>query len=166
MKTPAVKLMIESGLIPENILRQLVNWRLLEADSVKSLGNNPVSLESEWETVEEFADNLSDAVAKGMGDIRETEMDLTGYYRTAHLEFAGIGGDRQEEVFVDRLNRVILPARGNYKGLMAITLFDPAYDGPGSWDRQEVVRLERRYRGDDMSTLVVYLESLEDKDAS
>lgn len=136
-----------------------MNWRLLEASSVTSHGENPVSLESEWSSVEEFTENLSDAITRDMGTVKETELDRPGFFRKAFLEFIEEGNNVWMDVFTDKLNRIVLPADDVYGSLVYVT-FDEVGDDE-KIVRRKVVRMEPRYRGDKKSALVVYVESKE-----
>ena len=63
---PAVKLLIQAGTIPESTLRQLAGWRLLPNDCLEFSGRQPVSLENQWETIEQFIDEYNPlAIANG-----------------------------------------------------------------------------------------------------
>jgi hypothetical protein len=129
---------------------------LLEEDSGKSSGKEPVTLESEWDTVEEFTQNLNDALTKGMGSIQETEFDSTGVFRKAFLEFESEGNNCRMDVFVDRLGRVVLPAEEVYSRLLRVSFFR---EGGSKVVVHDVVRMESRYEGHRKSALVVYLET-------
>jgi len=73
-KEPAVKLIIRSGMIPENVLLQLQQWKLLPPGSVEEAGTRPVSLESGWETAQAFVDNLERVIEDEANEIKETEL--------------------------------------------------------------------------------------------
>jgi hypothetical protein len=103
--------------------------------------------------------------------IRETELDRSGVYREASLQFhptvnlmtpdpditsVGVEGlVRVENVFVDTMGRVILPADHMYDRLESITFLD---EGNGESPRPCMVeRVEPRYLNQKASALVVYL---------
>ena len=153
--SPAVKLLIQSGMIPENTLQQLINWKLLPGGYSSLHGDKPVSLESKWTTVEEFVDRLRAALTEEMGIIRETELDRTGGFRKAQMKACAPCCDTMHtlpdtEVFVDRLGRVLLPARDPYTHVELVSLDGGAF--------REIVRRESRYEGEKQVAWVCYLE--------
>jgi hypothetical protein len=94
-----------------------------------------------------------------MGIIRETELDRTGGFRRAKMRACSSCCDTMHtlpdsEVFVDRLGRVLLPARDPYVHVELISL-----DGD---DFREIVRREPRYEGENQVAWVCYLEPFED----
>lgn len=148
---PAVKLMIQSGMIPESTIRQLINWRLLPEDSEKLIGSQTVSLEGAWATVEKFVDTLKESLVDEMKTIRETELDRPGGFRDAKLYYSGkMGKGTCEKVFVDRLDRVVTPVIPKYGKLTAIRFVG----GP----IRLVVKQEVRFEGDQKVAIVHYLE--------
>ena len=155
-ESPAVRLMIQSGLIPKNVVQQLVNWRLLPENSVESTGSAPVSLESNWESVEQFVDELGQALTKEMATIRQTELDQSGHYEEVFLVFADQTLNRSQDVFVDRLGRVVLPAKPEYDQLLSVAFMSS--NGEGKVTRV-VVDKEPRYEGTRRSSLVIYLDA-------
>ena len=152
---PAVKLLIQSGVIPENTLRQLISWKLLPETSSSLHGDHPVSLESKWTTVEEFVDRLRASLTEEMGIIRETELDRTGGFRRAKLKACSSFCETMHElpdreVFVDRLGRVLLPARDPYAHVELVSLDGNPF--------QEIVQREPRYEGENQVAWVCYLD--------
>jgi hypothetical protein len=140
-------------MIPENILQQLTNWRFLPED-FQSLSGDPISLEQEWETVEEFLGQLQVAISKSSATIRETELDRAGGFQKAILHYEDELFDSVVEVFVDRLGRIILPAsEPAYRALRGVTFMN------GSESSHEVVKIETRYQGEEEQDLVLYLEA-------
>lgn len=152
---PAVKLMIQSGVIPKSAVQQLINWRLLPEDSEKLTGNQVVNLESAWESVEKFIDNLKGALVDEMKTIRETELDRPGGFRDAKLYFNNrLGKGLSEKVFVDRLERVVTPAEKKYEKLTAVRFV--------GGDIRPVLKNEARFEGDQKVAIVHYLEPKEE----
>jgi hypothetical protein len=146
---PAVKLLIQSGVVPENTVRQLISWKLLPENFSSLHGGSPVSLESNWESVEEFVDGLKAALTTEMGSIRETEFDRVGGFREAML-YLPDSPWVHEDVFVDRLGRVLLPAAEPYSRVERLCLAgDPV---------REIVRREPRYEDKKQVAWVCYLE--------
>lgn len=160
--SPAVKLIIQSGMVPDNVLQQLANWKLLPEGSKQSSGSPQVSLEQEWDSIEEFVAQLRDALSKEFREIRETDLSRSGGFHKALLHYEESGFDAVEEIFVDRLGRVILPAsEPAYRTLKGVTLMD----GPPEI-RQEVVKTEVRYKGEEETDLVLYLSKEEHRESA
>ena len=151
---PAVKLLIQSGVVPENVLQQLISWKLLPESFSSLHGGHPVNLESNWESVEDFVGNLRTALTEEMGTIRETEFDRTGGFKRAALLTQPGGLRMVEDVFVDRLGRVLLPVRYPFNDAELISLDGGAF--------REIVRREPRYEGEKQVAWVCYLEPLKD----
>jgi hypothetical protein len=156
--SPAVKLMIQSGLVPQNVVQQLVNWRLLPGDSVESTGSDPVTLEQGWESVEGFVAELNQVITEEMATIRQTDLNKSGHYEEAFLTFADSTMNRTQDVFVDQLGRLVLPAKPEYETLLSVSF--RSVNGEGE-DTRTVVSKEPRYEGTRRSALVVCLESKE-----
>ena len=124
-------------------------------DLKDSAGDLQISEESElhrqWPTVEDFVKDLGEAIEANARIIRETDLSLTGGYRSATIT---VGPHSWEtDVFVDRLGRVVMPGRKASEDIEAVTL-----QGKGS---QKVLNKEPRYRGNDLTAWVLYLEPLE-----
>ena len=145
--TPAVRLLIQSGILPVNTLQQLKGWRLLPEDCVKSHGSQPVTLESEWGTVKEFVDSLDAAIKQEASTIRETELDRIGKFVPCQLIIEGEEPFRTS-VFVDRLGHVILPGELKYEQTKHVHFYDKLH---------EVSRVESRYQGERLVAWVCYL---------
>ena len=126
---------------------------MLPEDLSSLHGGNPVTLESNWESVEGFVSSLKAALTEEMGAIRETELDRVGGFKRATLLAAPNGVARIEDVFVDRLGRVLLPARPPFDEAELIS----TDQGPF----REIVRREPRYEGEDQVAWVCYLETEE-----
>lgn len=152
---PAVKLMIQSGVIPESAVKQLINWRLLPEDSERLIGSQPVNLEGAWDTVEKFIDTLKEALVDEMKTIRETELDRPGGFRDAKLYFNHrVGRAVSEKVFVDWCDRIVTPAEDRWEQLTSVQLVG----GP----IRQIVKQELRFEGDQKVAIVHYLESQEE----
>ena len=147
-KSPVVTLIIQSGMIPENLLKQLINWRLLPEDYNESPGNRIL----EWPSAEEFVETLKKALMEEDGTIRETELNRSGQYKRALLHYSDSAFDAVENIYVDGLGRVILPPVENYRQLAGITFLDK------SEERKAVAALEVRFQGRQESDYVLYLE--------
>lgn len=151
----ATKMLVQAGVIPKNTLQQLVNWRLVPEGYVESHGAQPVSLDmGDSEKVGRFTDDLCAAITKDMAEIRETELDRSGSYRKALLEFEHKhlnDNDVSSDVFVDRLGRVITPAEQPWTQLKRVQF---AGEQP-----HKVVKKEKRYAGDKVVAFVIYLEA-------
>ena len=157
-ESPAVKLMIQSGLVPTNMVQQLVNWRLLPEDFVESTGSEPVTLEHGWPTVESFVTELNKAITEEMATIRQTELGQSGHFEEVFLVFADSTLNRTQDVFVDRLGRLVLPAKPEYETLLTVSF--RSMNGEERTVRK-VVNKEPRYEGAHRSALVICLESEE-----
>lgn len=158
MAKPAVKLLIQADLIPENVLRQLVHWGLLEENSVESAGKK-TSLESRWDSAEEFAKVLTNALTKEMTTLRETELNVSTESKQVVLLYRR-GNVHLTKVPVDKLGRVILSV---HKGHDHDELTHVRFEG--SEANIPVLRIESRYIGDVKTHLVVYLDYKGDQDA-
>lgn len=73
-KEPAVRLIIKSGVIPENVLLQLEQWKLLPSGAAKEAGTRPVSLESGWGTAQEFVAALEKVIEEEASEVKETKL--------------------------------------------------------------------------------------------
>ena len=147
--SPAVKIMIKSGLLPENVLQQLVGWRLLPEHLKNSCGGHPEPFENEWSSVEEFLADLRNAHDTEALLVRETELVKAGGYFPATL--ACQGEDICCDVFIDRLGRVVLPGGANVEKITGVSVRGA--------NVQKVLNREPRYRGDQIIAWVLYLES-------
>ncbi len=155
--SPAVKLMIESGAVPDNTLQQLINWRLLPEGSAESHGERKVTLESEWPTVEKFVDDLGKALSQESASIRETSFDTASSIKKAWLIFEDIQKPASNEnIMLDRLGRVILPGGDEYADVCEITFSE--YEG---LHRREIVKKEPRFQGKERVAWVCYLNEEE-----
>lgn len=148
------KLLVEAGIIPKNTLQQLVNWRLLPEDSVESHGVHPIRLDaSNQKEVQRFVKDLSTAITKDMAEIRETELDHSGSYKRARVEFSDSRFNCDDcDIFVDRLGRLVLPSKGPWDGITRVLL-------EGDNTLRNVVKREPRYEGEKVIALVVYLDA-------
>lgn len=143
-----VRLMIAGGIIPAECLQQLERWKLLPPGYDSQSGE----LELNWESSEDFVDVLSKAIHEEACTIRETDLDKIGHHRTALLYLESTESmPWKVEVFVDRLDRVIVPAAFSEDG--EITHIELEDLRP-----QKVVRIEPRYEGETHTTWVCYLE--------
>lgn len=154
-------MMIQAGLVPKEVVQQLVNWRLLPEDSVELTGSRPINMEKEWGDVETFVSDLRSALDEEAKTIRETELEHVGEYRTASVRVPsddpGVDWKAETlEVFVDKWGRIILPGKDKYERVLSINLLDDENGGQSTL--QNVVRVERRFRGQKIATYVVYLE--------
>lgn len=147
------QLLIEAGIIPKNILQQLVNWRFLPEDSIESHGSRQEALKDpESPESQMFARALARAISEDIADIRETELDHTGGYEVVSLDFGNVGG--QETMFVDKLHRLIVPMEDRWQQLESVRFKEDE-------ESRKVVKIEKRYQGDRVSALVIYVESKE-----
>ena len=153
--SPAVRLLIKSGVVPANVLQQLVGWRLLPEACAQSLGSQPVTMTSEWKTVEAFVHALEAALRDEAQTIRETEFNQSGGFERGWLHIVG-HESREENLFVDRLGRVVLPGDQTYEGVIAVSLIGST--------RRKVTRIEPRYKGNRRVAWVCCLEPQRETD--
>lgn len=152
-------MMIQSGLVPENVVRQLVSWRLLPSDSTELTGSRPINLEKEWDDVESFVNDLRSALDEEAKTIRETELDQDGEYRAVSVRILSEDSDwvaKNLDVFVDRLGRVFLPPRPEFDKALSVTFLDEENGSKATIHR--VIRVESRFRGDKVVAYVLYVE--------
>lgn len=129
-------------------------------------GQSPISMEKEWDDVESFVSDLKTALDHEAKTIRETDLDLTGGYHNVSLRIRAQKLDpnatwyseyvESEEVLVDALGRVILPAREKYQDLLSITFLEEGNGQPPAV--KEVAQVESRFRGNKVVAYVVYLK--------
>jgi len=154
----SVKLMIQSGLIPENSLQQLVNWRLLPEDSVQLSGSRPINIEEDGEDVLEFVEELRGALDSEAKTIRETELDQVGEYKKACLAFSDDSIAPEDlDVFIDKLGRAILPSYSRYQKIRSIQFMGDGNSGQSG--EKKVLSAEPRYKGQKVVAYVAYLEA-------
>lgn len=139
-------------------------------------GTRQINMEKEWDDVESFVDELRTALDDEAKTIRETELDQVGGYQEAALTYPreyGIPPDSETDlvvdkdaqviesiqVFVDKLGRVILPAKVKYEQLLSVTFLDE--ENGSEPIVRNVVRVETRFKGKKVSAYVVYLEARE-----
>jgi hypothetical protein len=167
--SPAVKLMIESGIIPKNTVQQMARWRLLPEDSIELSGKDPVALENESPKVEKFVEDLRGALTEEYSTIRQTDLDRPGHFEEVLLVFENprlleqdtpVVVDKNgrmtytQDVFIDRLGRLVLPAKAEYDDLKEVHFMSDNGEGPII---KEGVSREPRYEGTRKSALVVCL---------
>lgn len=108
--------------------------------------------------MEDFVRDLGRSLIEEMGAIRETEFDRTGGFRRATLLAHPEGVARVEDVFVDRLGRVLIPARAPFDEAELVSLDQGPF--------LEIVRREPRYEGGKQVAWVCYLEGEGGSDGS
>jgi hypothetical protein len=98
-----------------------------------------------------------------MSTIRQTELDQSGHYEEAFLSFADQSLNRTQDVFVDRLGRVVLPAKPEYETLLSVSFMSTNGEGKVT---KKVVDKEPRYEGTRRSALVICLATEENSNES
>ena len=146
----AVQLVIQSGMIPEEMLQQLVTWKLLPEEVKDQAGSRPVSLEQGWQTVEEFVDTLGRAIDKESVEIKETL--LSSGKRYERVDLIHDGASVSELAMVEGSDCIVVPATGRKHPHQAML------DGV----KREVWKVEERFFGDELTTLVCYLKPVLD----
>jgi hypothetical protein len=145
-----VKLMIDGGIVPENVLKQLVRWKLLPEDYASRVGPSEV----EFDSPEEFVHALQNAIDEESATIRETNLDQVDRAIDVDL-FFGPGAELQQvRGSFDLLNRVILSSDVDAENLEQVGYSKDDH----SYHRRNVVRIEPRYEGDQHTHWVCYLE--------
>jgi len=144
--SPAVRLLIKSGMVPEAVIRQLVSWRVLPEDSVEAHGTQKITLENEWETVDGFLNDLRQAISDEASTIRETILDSPGTFKRAELIFSD--GKEEEKVFIDRLGRLVLDSEPRYEKLKQVRFDNKNF---------VTLKMEPRFQGKIQASWVVYL---------
>lgn len=151
--SPAVKLMVQSGMVPENTLRQLIHWRLVPGTLGSEVPDEPV-IEKEWESVESFLAELKDAISQEMADIRYTDFNRSGVFHRVTVAFND-GSCAEIDALVDKIGRVIVPGTKENERIEHVAF------GPSS-EMKPVLRTEARYEGERVGAWVMYLEEEDD----
>lgn len=143
----STELLVQSGVIPENTLRQMVQWKSLPEETLQSYGSRQVTLENGKKEVTQFVSRLQKNLDQESLDIRETEFSALEYTRvTVHFP----SGEKEAlDAGLDRLGRIHLPWRA---GLETV-----AYVSHGT-GKSRVLRVEPRYRDQKQVAWVCYLE--------
>lgn len=148
----AVRLVIQAGLVPKEVVQQLARWGLFPEGSIESTGK--AGVETQWETVEEFVEDLSFALSKEASEIRETELNYSGGFRECYLEFKKESEYLNEtgQVFIDKLGRAIVPSTKFWCAVEYITFEGESF-------RREIVSRGARYEGLNTVALVYCLSN-------
>lgn len=110
METPAVQLLIQSGTVPENVLQQLVRWKLLSEEALAQDGSLPDSSSTGWKTAAEFVSTLNSLIDLEQSTIRETDFEVTGIVKVVYLKWGNGRFDKRGKVAIlDSLGRVLIP---------------------------------------------------------
>lgn len=144
----AVQLVIKSGIIPEEMLQQLVTWKLLPESAVGQAGSQPVSLEQGWRTVEDFVDTLGRAIEKESVTIKETRLASDKRFERIRLMFIGDDDGYSTLALVENDDCVAVPATGK-KNPNKIYM---------QGLKREVWKIEERFQGDELTTLICHLK--------
>lgn len=142
----AVQLIVQSGMIPEEMLQQLVAWKLLPEKVKAQAGSRPVSLEREWRTVEDFVDTLGKVIEKESVELKETTIESNGRFERVDLIFNKEPTLRELALVGD--NCVTIPATIK-KHPEAVVLH-----GEG----REVLKVEERFHCGELTTLVCHFK--------
>ena len=155
----AVKVIIQGGLVPKEVMQQLIQWGLLPENSNELIGTQLAltNFETERDTAEEFVEELGDALAKESATIRETELDRIGEFQEVGVEFSNQPLKRRERLFVDKLGRVTTPIGRCWEHLTGVTI---------QGKLRNVVKMELRYKGGQVVAFVHYLDSLEERNGN
>lgn len=146
-KIPAVQLVVQAGMIPENILKQLVAWKLLPEAVETQHGAQRISLESGWDSVEEFVGNLEEVIDAEAMEIRETTLEPpSAGYHIIRVDVGGKGLEGPLTVMSDGLGRLYLPKEFAKKKIVSVIYGDGFI--------RKVRKVDTRYQGDEVIFLV------------
>lgn len=151
----AVQLVIKSGMIPEEMLQQLVAWKLLPESAAEQAGSQPVSLEHGWRTVEEFVDTLGQAIDKESVQIKETRLASNKRFERIHMMFDNDDDGYMTLAIVESEDCVAVPATGK-RNPREIVIRNV---------KREVWKIEERFQGDELTTLVCHLKPVPQEEA-
>ena len=153
-KTPAVQLIVQSGLVPKNVLHQMKAWKLIPENLEEEAGSHPVSLESGWTTAEAFVKELDRVISEEAATIRETEFLASNELEVVWLTARGHDPRVAVPAVVDgNLNRVVLAKPWSRLNVKSISR-----DGGKTF--HAVIATEERYSGDEPFALVCYVENV------
>jgi hypothetical protein len=158
METPAVRLLIQSGVIPENALRQLVKWKIFDKKVLDQTpdGSPPTSLSAGWETPDQFVDALTELIELEQDTIRETDFEVAGAFKTVWFKWGNGRFDKKErQVLVDNMGRVFVPRSMLKNGNRIVQAVSFT---PNSSDLQRVISEETRFNGTEAVVTVLNLE--------
>lgn len=160
MDTPVVRLIIQAGLVPQNVLQQLERWKLLSPETAQSVedGNQVGSSSREW-GAEDFVQVLRRLIHEENMTIREAEFAVAGDFKKVWLFGRTSGQDvaGRVDAVVDKMGRVFLPidALGGAE-VEAISFSVTAFDA--AMNKRSVARVETRYQDQKEAAHVIYLE--------
>jgi len=155
-KQTSFRMLVESGIVPQNTLQQLVRWRAIDPDLAERHGSRPVSLEKDSSEAQVWADQLSDCLDREAGEVRET--DFTGKKNvTVYIQWANLRlGVTNTTASIDPIGRVVLPSHlfdaSMRKKVAAISIGTPD-------NFRDVVQAEKLHQGDAVSDVMYTLES-------
>ena len=154
METPVVRLLIRSGLVPENVLQQLSKWKLLDPRAVILDGTSELG----WAQAADFARALESLIHQENVTIRESEV-VSGTFKRAWLfyRYETVQRHVRKDVVVDKMQRIFVPV-GAVEGeeIVAVSFADSLEDAVSS--PLAVVNIETRYSGEEKAAYVLYTE--------
>lgn len=163
METPVVKLLIQAGLIPENVVEQLKRWKLLKPETGQALGHPDGTFELAWDSAEDFVKELQRLIHEENLTIRETELAISGTFKKVWLlceDGRGKPACLCIDAVVDKLGRVFVASRLlglNGVGGWTIKSVSFAEHSTDVKAFRPVARTEIRYEGEKEIAHVVYL---------
>lgn len=130
-------MLLESGLISSESLRQLNRWKMLPDDWEQKVNVRPISLEKDFANADEFTDNLRSAINVEDVSIREATLDDFEWEQPLTVFW----GDRSYDLpaALDPMDRVAIDVRGLVVGdgptaiqlgsKIPIVGYEPIYQG-------------------------------------
>lgn len=113
-------------------------------------GTRTVSPAENREEAKKFIDELNECIADSESTIKETEFPVAGRYATVRLN------GEEHELVMDHLGRVLVPV----KYARTLNLDRETYDLERvlvNGEALDILRVEPRYVGDDITSYVLYL---------
>jgi len=117
-------------------------------------GSHPVSGSLGWGTANDFVKNLERVIEEEASKIRETELPSLSTFSKAWLMVKPLGDKKNRKikfsVVVDKLGRIHVPEPCSRCDIKEISLDNKVF--------KKVIRTEERWNGNELATLVCYLE--------
>jgi len=154
-KGTPMRLVMDAGLIPEEVISQMVDWRFLSEEEAGTPSSREAMSELVWEGPDAFIRMLGRALEKQEMEVRETDFTVAGDLSSVTLVYGGVAGEirRSEHRVLDKWNRLYLPPGEEYVDNLSVVLVE------GKTFRVE--QDEMRYRGSEPCSRVLYLEEVE-----
>lgn len=149
----ATRMLIASGLIPKQMIEQLVNWKALPEEALTEAGSHEGFSEDK---ARKFLEYLEQLVDEEQESVRETSLGIEGDLTFVWLE--GMSPGAPLMLLQDKMGRIHIPAH-------FIEAEDVKKVRVGQYNNElEVVRVEEEYMGEDLAFLALSLEGKEQAD--